>query len=126
MLKLASLWTKTSKKGTKYLTGTLYKGHDGRMVNIMILPNTTKQSEKSPTHHVFLSEVLPEKQAWQKKPETKERKPFIPKAKNENVKTRKPAAPAQAEAFDQHPTDAPHPVDSFESFEPDMEEPPFL
>lgn len=126
MLKLASLWTKTSKKGTKYLTGTLYKGHDGRMVNIMILPNTTKQSEKSPTHHVFLSEVLPEKQGWQKKPETKERKPFIPKAK---------APEAQAEAFDQHPTDAPHPVEEFENFEPigssipdypGNEEPPFL
>jgi len=117
MLKLASLWLKTSKKGERYLTGTLYKGHDGRLVNIVILQNETKQSEKSPSHHIFLSEILPEKQAWSRKPETKERRPFIPKAK---------PAPAQTEVFDQHPDDAPHPVEAFETGEPDMEEPPFL
>jgi len=118
MLKLASLWAKTSKKGTRYLTGTLYKGHDGRLVNILILPNETKGSEKAPSHHVFLSEILPEKQAWQKQPaKVKERRPFIPKAK---------AAPAQTEEFDQHPDDAPHPVDDFEFVQPDSEEPPFL
>lgn len=106
MLKLASLWKKTSEKGTTYLSGVLYKGHDGRTVNIVILPNLEKSSDNQPSHHIFLSEKQGEKKAYPKRQANAAPRP-------------QPAQQAQL------PEDAPHPVDSFEDREPVSDDIPF-
>lgn len=97
MLKLGALWVQTSKKsGNKYLSGKLSDG-----VKIVILPNETKASNKSPSHYIFLAEV-----------EQGEKKAYPKKEYNR-------PAPKQVEAFEQHEPDAPHPVEAFENSLPD-------
>lgn len=100
MIKIAALWKQKTQKGTGYLSGKLGEG-----VRIMIFQNNQQQSEKSPTHYVYLAEVEKKEGGWQKKK---------PQQKGDDFMG---AAPKKAYA-EQAPQDAPHPVAAFENATP--------
>lgn len=52
---IGALWLKQSKKGTKYLSGTV----NGQA--IVIFRNQNKRSEKAPDYRILKSEPLPAK-----------------------------------------------------------------
>ena len=62
-VKLCSLWLNTAKDGTEYLAG--YIG-DAKM---MIFPNRFKETEKQPSHNLFLLNKVRKKEPESVTPE---------------------------------------------------------
>ena len=51
---IGALWTHTSKKEEKYLTGSVEI--DGRKIDIVVFKNKFKDQDKQPDFKIFLSE----------------------------------------------------------------------
>ena len=61
MLKVASLWSKTSVKGGWYLTGRLGG------VKVLVMENRDRQSDDDPSHHLFFVEGPDRRQGAQER-----------------------------------------------------------
>jgi hypothetical protein len=61
MLKVASLWSKTSVKGGWYQTGRLGG------VKVLVMENRDRQSDDDPSHHLFFVEAPDRRQGAQER-----------------------------------------------------------
>ena len=56
LVRLCGLWANVSRNGATYLTGKL-----NRFVRIVVFENNHRQSDKDPTHHLFIRQDDPDR-----------------------------------------------------------------